>query len=296
MFHILRFSLKQLSNRVKTVSCLFLLVWLNACAVYSQQAEPALLNDIAYSSVLELPIVAPTEVIVYGSADTQEVWYYQANPNAYFKGVVVLIHGGCWLSQFTIEHTQALSNALSEQGYAIWNIEYRSTGNGGEWPVALDDIRAGIAQLAVQKSNTLDLSKINLVGHSAGGHLAMLAAANPEGLGLPPISKLTTIALAPIVDIQAYSLGTNSCQSATAKFMQGSADERAAEYQQASVLNYQFENSSTYVLVGGNDKIVASEYSMHPDAQHIIVADAGHFDWIHPGTAAFKQLSLVLAK
>lgn len=294
--------------RIAIAALTFCLLVLGGCAHNSkQQAEQVvsqtsthdkagLLFNVPYSDVIALPVRQPDKIYRYGQVDAQQIWYYQASEQGAYKGLVILIHGGCWLSQFTIEHTQAMSTALADNGYAVWNIEYRSTGNGGEWPVALTDIRNAIAQLDPIKRNSLDLSKINIVGHSAGGHLAMLASAQPEKLGLPTSSIIKTIGLAPIVDIKAYSVGTNSCQTATPSFMGGTAEERENAYSQASVLNYRLHSALTYSLTGSKDSIVPLAYSLHQDSQAMIVEGAGHFDWIHPGTAAFKQLIVVLAK
>ncbi len=270
--------------------------FLSACATPQKQNKAESLNNVSYSSVTTISVTEPDEVYPYGDDLSQQIWYYAPSQYSEFKGVVALIHGGCWLSQFDIAHTQALSNALSDAGFAVWNIEYRRTGNGGEWPIALTDIQAAISELSRQKGDDLDLSSISIVGHSAGGHLAMLASARPEALNLPESTQIKTVGLAPIIDIEAYSLGDNSCQTATPKFMQGTVEERKLEYAQASVLNSRFSKDFSYVLIGGNDVIVPAEYSSHDDTQLIRVEQAGHFDWIHPRTEAFKQLLFVLEK
>lgn len=291
------FETSRQSKQLWKIGVVLLLLSISSgCAIQSQKPVPLLLENVTYRSVTELDVEEPDQIFQYGDDDAQQIWFYQANTNSEFKGVVIFIHGGCWLSQFDIGHTQALSHALSNYGYAVWNIEYRRTGNGGEWPVALDDIRHAIARLAIEKAESLDLSRVILAGHSAGGHLAMLASASPALLGLPPHTRLKTIGLAPIVDIEAYAKGENSCQIATPAFMQGTVEERRAEYSQASLLNKALDPQHTYVLLGEQDKIVAAEFTKHPDAQEYRVAGAGHFDWIHPGTHAFKQLILVLDK
>ncbi len=286
---------RSLHRLVKLSASALAVALFSGCATQPQLHESTALNNVAYASVTEIAVTPPSQKYSYGEHDSQEVWYYEPAKNTDYQSAVVFIHGGCWLSQFDITHTQALSNALSKHGFAVWNVEYRSTGNGGEWPVALHDIQRAIAKLGDIKGAHLDLSTVNIVGHSAGGHLAMLAAGDVQALSLPKsTTRVKTIGLAPIVDIETYSVGENSCQTATPQFMQGTQQERPNEYAAASVLNVTLNKSLSYALVGGKDTIVPLEYSKHPDAQLLRVEEAGHFDWIHPGTDAFKQLLVIL--
>jgi len=269
------------------------IIALSACSTLYKPV--AGLNNIAFSSVLELPSTEPNEIIEYGADPQQRIWYWRASDAKSFKGVVMLVHGGCWLSQFDITHTKAMSSGLAAEGYVVWNIEYRRSGNGGEWPVALDDIKLAMSALQTHKGHQLDLSNINILGHSAGGHLALLAGSELAQLNLPQSSKVKVVGLAPIVDINAYALGENSCQTATPLFMGGMPEARAAEYQAANVLNRSFEQSlKVYSLSGGKDALVPVSFTQHPELNLRTVDEAGHFDWIHPGTEAFKLLLSIL--
>lgn len=270
-------------------------VLLFACAS-PQQYSPFtnILNNVSYSSVLALPTVPPSHIIQYGENNNQVIWYYKAQEDVTFAGVVILVHGGCWLSDYDIGHTQAMSKALAHKGYAVWNIEYRRTNNGGEWPVALNDIRLGVKTLYEQNPYQLDLSNIKILGHSAGGHLAMLLGGELSQNDKYKNSRIQILGLAPIVDIEAYAQGQNSCQLATPDFMQGGVNERAQEYRAASVLSYTFNPQHAFVLTGGQDNIVPKAFAVHPDTTQLSVLEAGHFDWIHPDTAAFKLLINIL--
>jgi len=287
------FCITNMTSTFKYFIILFSITVLSACSSF-YKPEP-LLNNIAYSTVLELPTSEPSEVIKYGEDSQQQILFWSPSQATSFKGLVILVHGGCWLSQFDIGHTQAMSTALATEGYAVWNIEYRRSGNGGEWPVALNDIKLGVAALSTHKLEGVDLSKINIVGHSAGGHLAMLAGSELEQLQLPRESKVKVIGLAPILDIEAYALGENSCQTATPVFMGGMPDDRKLEYSAANVLNRGFtESLEVYSLSGGQDVLVPVSFTQHPDVISHTVDAAGHFDWIHPGTDAFKLLLSIL--
>jgi len=104
--------------------------------------------------------------------------------------VVVMIHGGCWLGFFGLGLMDGLVKDLQAHGIAVWNVEYRRLGEvGGGYPGTYLDIgRAVDALRSIAKRNALDLSKVVVIGHSAGGHLALWAAARKR---LPKDSPLS---------------------------------------------------------------------------------------------------------
>ena len=108
------------------------------------------------------------------------------------RGVVVVIHGGYWRSQYGAELGEPLARDLAAHGMAAWNLEYRRAGNGGGWPHTFEDVLAGIDKLAdVAETHALDLGKVVALGHSAGGHLAAWAAGRDRlgRLGLPDADR-----------------------------------------------------------------------------------------------------------
>lgn len=234
-------------------------------------------DNLPYTTVLEQPVSDPNRTIVYGDSDSQFINVYESKEA---KGIIAFVHGGCWLSQFDIQHSNALATALNAEGYEVWNIEYRRSGNGGEWPIALEDISKAI-ELLNERS---DLPKF-LLGHSAGGHLAMRYAVDN------PSSFNAVFGLAPIVDVINYGQGQNSCQKASPLFLGGEYAERLVEYEQADVASKIFdEKLPIFVMTGGSDTIVPVNYSAHSQATVINLQAAGHFDWIHPQSNAYARL------
>src|SRR5262249_45814523 len=76
--------------------------------------------------------------------------------------VIVLVHGGCWLSQYDIAHLGKLEQALADSGFAVWSIEYRRVGNdGGGWPGTFTDVALGADHLrSVAAKYQLDLNRV----------------------------------------------------------------------------------------------------------------------------------------
>ncbi|MFP3830689.1 alpha/beta hydrolase, partial [Pseudomonas sp. SIMBA_021] len=89
------------------------------------------------------------------------------------------------------------STGLAQAGFNVWSVEYRRSGKSGVgWPVTFDDIKAGILASSVYNSGEFKLNNTVVIGHSAGGHLALLAGGQ--------MSELKgVIGLAPITDIKA---------------------------------------------------------------------------------------------
>ena len=107
--------------------------------------------------------------------------------------LVVALHGGWWQARRTRTklYTRPLSADLVRHGFAVLNAEYRRVGGGGGWPATFDDARAVVALAREQP----EAASVAVLGHSAGGHLALYAAA--EG-GLDAV-----VALAAPSDLEA---------------------------------------------------------------------------------------------
>lgn len=247
--------------------------------------------DVSFDNVLDLTYRESDYRISYGESSLQfgQLWL----PDRTSLGTVIFIHGGCWLNEYSVDHSRALSTALASEDYAVWSIEYRRTGDaGGGWPGTFDDVVAGINKVRELSSYGISLEKLAIVGHSAGGHLALLAGARSEHLLVEPD---IIVGLAAITNLAAYSRGDNTCQQATPLFMGGSVEEREGMFYEANPGNHGI-HSATFLLQGDIDQIVPFEQASLPDATTIIIAGAGHFDWVHPGTAAFRDLVKILSE
>src|SRR2546427_6036545 len=90
------------------------------------------------------------------------------------------IHGGFGRSQYDLAHAGHVCAALTAKGLATWNLEYRRVGNpGGGWPGTFEDIRNGHRFLPqIAKRYNLDPARVLVMGHSAGGQLALCLTAH----------------------------------------------------------------------------------------------------------------------
>jgi acetyl esterase/lipase len=125
------------------------------------------------------------------------------------RPVMILVHGGSWRARYSRIVMRGLAGDLVRRGWAVWNIEYRRVGNGGGWPATFEDVALAIDHLPELEDPLLDLERVSILGHSAGGHLALWAAGRerlPAGAagcidGEPRVQLRRTIALAAVCDL-----------------------------------------------------------------------------------------------
>ncbi|HEX2703027.1 MAG TPA: alpha/beta hydrolase [Solirubrobacteraceae bacterium] len=156
---------------------------------------------------LLLDVVTPRRSRRYGSehrCQCAELWLPRgAGPYP----VVVTIHGGSWTAGYGKVVMRGIAGDLARRGFAVWNIEYRSIGRGqgGGWPATLSDVATAVDHLRVLNA-PLDLEHVTLLGHSAGGQLALWAASRaalPEGApgAHPAIAPVAAISQAGVNDL-----------------------------------------------------------------------------------------------
>ena len=159
----------------------------------------------------------------YGAAPSQAGdLHLPSGPGA---PVVCLLHGGFWRMPYGRDQFGAVAEDLAARGYAVWNLGYRRVGEpGGGWPGTLQDVVAGVGFLAelAAAGAPIDLDRIVLAGHSAGGQLALWAAAQAD-VGIRGVA-----ALAAATDLQAIrDLGLGD--GAVDALLGGSFPERLRE-------------------------------------------------------------------
>ncbi|MGY5130463.1 alpha/beta hydrolase family protein [Streptomyces nigrescens] len=159
------------------------------------------------SALLGLAPVAPDRTMAYGPHPDQLVDVYAPRAGdggrAEVRGpLVVLLHGGFWRAAYDRRHLSPLAAELAGQGMPVALAEYRRVGAGGGAPQTFEDVAAAIGAAHAALAKTAADPAVVLVGHSAGGHLALLAAARPG----TPVTRV--LAVSPVADLaRAHELG-----------------------------------------------------------------------------------------
>lgn len=143
------------------------------------------------------------ERIRYGPAASQVVDLWRpATPGAH--PVIAMIHGGCWTASVADLHIMDWAAAdLARRGIAVWNIEYRRLGEpGAGYPGTYQDVGAALDKLKAEAPRLrLDLRRAVVVGHSAGGHLALWSAARKKLASTSPLHAAHPLRVTGVVDV-----------------------------------------------------------------------------------------------
>ena len=267
----------------------------------SSAIYPKKISQVPYSALGVLPTSEADEQFSYGDDLLQTIytWHGRSSTNEmYADKALIFIHGGCWLNAYGYEHAKGVYHALAELGMGVYVTEYRRVGDeGGGWPGSLDDVTQAISTALKRIENEGRYTNIYIAGHSAGGHLALLAAQrlSSSSLNLSRANIKRIIGLAAITDIQSYAMGHNSCQSATAKFMNGTPEDVPTAYQRATPRPTHGSLPIT-LLQGDADSIVPARHAVLSGTNQKIIKNGGHFDWLHPESTSFDALLEVISE
>lgn len=239
--------------------------------------------------------------IDYGDSGSQfgDLYVPSGDP----RGTVVLLHGGAWEADEDLSIVKPVAQDLRREGYVVWNVEYRRVGQpGGGWPGTFDDTGAAIDHLAtIAEDHPVDLDRVVVVGHSAGGTLALWAAAR-EGT----VQPRGYLSLAGFTDLEACveeGLLAGSC----ANVLGGTPAEVPARYREASPAARLPTGRRQGLVHGIDDDIVpvrqSQDYAALAEAAGdpaalVTVPNAGHFQLIdiqHPAYGeVLTQISRLL--
>jgi acetyl esterase/lipase len=245
--------------------------------------------------ILTPPAPAADRRAAYGSDPNQFFdlrWLAVRAPEA-GSPLVINIHGGFWRARYDLTHAGHLCVALTQRGLVTANLEYRRVGNqGGGWPGTFSDISKAYEFLTEHaEAYNIDAKRILIMGHSAGGQLALsLAAQEPNVRGV--------ISLAGVVDLQrAYELHLS--QNAVVEFLGGTPSEVPERYRGADPMQLSVKRVRQVLVHGSADEVVPPDFSRayvaqknkkKENVQIIEIPGAGHYDFIDPRTAAWKPI------
>ena len=273
-------------------------------------ASPAASDPVELSTFVALPRPAPTAEIPYGPASSQGIdVFLPAGPGPH--PVAILIHGGCWrdLPGAGREQLRHLGPELTQHGIAVWSVGYRRADEpGGGYPGTFQDVAEAIDRIQSEAARyRLDLSRTVLVGHSAGGHLALWAAARRHLSGTSAIYKSApfvpghVMSLAGIGDLKGFArfvptiCGPGIIERLTTR-VSGSGDAFA----EVSPVALPAPDAEIVMVSGVLDRLVPP-YVAYDYARALVrkgaaptevlnIPNAGHFDLVTPGVPAWFEV------
>jgi len=247
--------------------------------------------------VLSLPVPPADRRIAYSGDSASQFIDFRFPRQTPAAGLAVYIHGGFWRSRMDLTHAGLLCAAITAAGFITANVEYRRAGEpGGGWSGTWQDILSAIAFASAGDnygaSDAFTAGHGPLVlGHSAGGHLALLAGARL------PTRLSGVIALAPVVPLVS-AWRRNLGDGAVADFLGGTPDELPDIYAQACPSRQPLALPSV-IIHGTADDVVPIDLSREFVASHAAAGDrlrlieisgGDHFDVIDTRSSAWPAV------
>ncbi len=210
--------------------------------------------------------------------------------------LAICIHGGFWRAKYDLEYFGHLCAALTAKGVATANVEYRRVGNaGGGWPGTFADIRAAY-QYLTQKSGQyeFDAQRVMVLGHSAGGQLALCLAAHEVGVK-------AVVSLAGVIDLmRAYELHLSN--DAVVEFLGGTPKEVGDHYREADPMKLAIRARQQIVHGTADDVVpptiskvyVSEKVKSKEDVKLVSVEGAGHFELVDPRSRFWVEVETVV--
>ena len=247
-------------------------------------------------AVLSRPAPAPDATVRYGDHPDQIVDLRRPR-GAQPRPLVVVMHGGFWRAEYDRTHTGPLAAHLATHGYPVAQLEYRRTGQpGGGWPGTFDDIitaMSALPALAAAALPDLDPALVDppiLLGHSAGGHLALWCAGTVPTRGV--------LALAPVADlVEAYRLDLD--EGAVGALLGGGPEAVPERYAQADPAHRVPPPTRIVIVHGVLDRQVPVEMSRGyvaaaraagADVTLVELPETEHFALIDPWSPAWPRV------
>jgi acetyl esterase/lipase len=230
-------------------------------------------------SVLTRAAAGPDVVVSYGpgAADVAEVQLGGDD-----LPLVIVLHGGFWRPEYDVTHLRAMIHGLAAEGFTAAAPEYRRL--PGDPDSMLEDVRVALRILPVELRGRHD-GRVVVMGHSAGGHLALWAAAVA-----PPPGLVGTVALAPVADLagaERERLGNDAVEA----FLGGPASSRP-DLDPTRMVS---ATEPVVLLHGDADLAVPLRQSeayaaAHPRSVLQVLAGEGHFGLIDPRSTAWHEV------
>lgn len=205
---------------------------------------PGWADAVRFEDVMLQPATPADMVVAYG-AHPDQFGELRLPHGPGPHPVVVLVHGGCWMQAFDVAHIRPLADAITGLGYATWTLEYRRPdGRADPWPDTFVDVAMGLDELReLADEHALDLDGMTVLGHSAGGQLALWLAARPgfaESHPLhmnAPLEVARVLALAPIADMTGFAALDQGCNAGARQVVGGEPEQWPERFRAVSPID-----------------------------------------------------------
>jgi acetyl esterase/lipase len=238
------------------------------------------------------------EVVAYGEHPSQFCEVFAPDEPGPHP-VAVTVHGGFWRQRYGCGLDWGIARDLVTRGWAVWNIEYRRLGGGGGWPATFEDVAAAIDALA-GAGDRFDLRRVVAIGHSAGGQLAVWAAARTA----PRVRLTGAVAQAGALDLHELSRLRTS-NAVVHELLQGTPDEMPERYEQASPLKRLPIGVPMLAVHGARDddvpvhvsrEFAAAATAAGDACDLVVIDDESHYEHLEPGSKCWKAVVEWLAR
>jgi pimeloyl-ACP methyl ester carboxylesterase len=207
-----------------------------------------------FELIAPLPDVSGDDVDIYEGGD---------------RGNVILIHGGYWRPEYDRTHLRPLASALALLGFRVISLEYRRI--PGFPDLMVQDVLEGVKRYP----------DAILIGHSAGGHLALLVAQRI------PSQIQKVIALAPVADLQ-KALDQNLDDGAAVQFL---GEHHPNEFNPMTDGDLPMPVTLIHGVLDQRVPVDFSRaFSEKFGTRYIELPDIGHFELIDPRSRVFTIL------
>jgi acetyl esterase/lipase len=242
-------------------------------AIGVARANEVPLSLTRYVRGLNLPTITPQEV-VFATVNDQplalDVYRSQASDEA--RPAVIVVHGGSWRGGRKSDFPR-WNEWLVAQGYTVFDIAYRLEPQPN-WQTATGDVKCAIGWVKQNAAQyNIDPDQIALLGRSAGGHLALLAAYTPNEPQLPPSCAAPDTTVQAVVSfygptdlLWGYNAPANpnviDGSDTLRRFLGGPPDTAPSAFNIASPVNHVGSNTPpTLLLHGGRDQLVGQQHT-----------------------------------
>ena len=242
-------------------------------------------------------------VDTYGPEPHQDgQWWVPAGATGRLP-TVVLVHGGYWRPGFSRSLEDDVAADLVARGFLVWNLDYRSSDE--PWPTTLEDVAAAYDLLATgTHAELVDPGRVAVVGHSAGGHLALWLASRQAGApggsrrGPAPSLVVAQAPVAALADAARQDLGGGAVKA----LLDGTPEDVPERYAVADPVALLpsgvrvvclHATGDDVVPIAQSEAYVAAAQAAGDDAA-LVVVPGGHFEHLDPDSAAVEALRTAL--